>query len=423
MRPIRIENLGKVPAELVGIKSSYKTLHFDEVPVLFSGVNTYGNKIIGSHLEDDDDEKRSWFIHTIVTNQDFYSFLHRKKSYLDLLKDSNSIFLIEKTYSNNLVGGYSISFDHIPDDYRPLPNSYCPITQNKKSFAFSLALKGKLADANLAIAEEVSHIQNAFATLIEETLKGIRGFELKPKALLQPYSPGSFRINLEVQIEKNKKNTLFPIDAPFEEYVQELLKYLTTSFVEDKKAILEHAKFKSEELLELEKVFLSLYEKSHIKPPTNIHDELDANIKQASNNLEKITDDIGQHYDEIEFLNVLPQGEEHISYIDKEYSEKFQNIIEEIQSATRELVVDNDFQTYSIYIYHLNTDSRQGNALIKNFGEDDGMSKPKFKISGDEPLEGTRFTESLHLSKFIQVSAKAKRVGQKYKYLEIRFEP
>lgn len=422
MSPIQIDNLGKVASDIVGIESNYKVLHFDEVSVLFYGANKYGNKIIGSHLEDDDEEKKSWFIHTIVTNQDFYKFLNQQRSYLDLLKDSKSIFLIEKTYKNVLTNGYSITFDNIPEDYRPLPDSYCPTWKKGKSFSFSLALKGKLADANLAIAEEVSQIQNAFVSLIEDALQGIKGFELKPKALLQPYSTGSFRINLEVQLEQNKQHTLFINDAPFEMYVQELLKYLTTSFIDDKQLFIGNVNVKSEELQKLTEVFLSLYETSHSRPPTDIDEEVSSNIKRTFNSLEKLTDDIGEHFDGIEFLNIINTIEEPIGYIDKEYSEQFQGIVEEIQSLNSELVVDDDFKNYLIYIYHLNTDSRQGNALIKNFEEDDKMSKPKIKITGDEPLEGTKYTESLHLNKFIQVSAKAKRVGPRYKHLDIRFE-
>ena len=50
------------------------------------------------------------------------------------------------------------------------------------------------------------------------------------------------------------------------------------------------------------------------------------------------------------------------------------------------------------------------------------MSKPKIKISGDEHIEQTKYTESLHLNKWITVKAKAKRVDNKFKHLDIQYE-
>ena len=47
------------------------------------------------------------------------------------------------------------------------------------------------------------------------------------------------------------------------------------------------------------------------------------------------------------------------------------------------------------------------------------MSKPKIKIAGDDPLEESKFAESLYLNKWINVKAKATKIGDKFKYLEI----
>jgi len=50
------------------------------------------------------------------------------------------------------------------------------------------------------------------------------------------------------------------------------------------------------------------------------------------------------------------------------------------------------------------------------------MSKPKIKINGDDGLDQTKYTESLYLNKWISVKAKAKKVGEKYKYLDIEYD-
>ena len=70
----------------------------------------------------------------------------------------------------------------------------------------------------------------------------------------------------------------------------------------------------------------------------------------------------------------------------------------------------------------MNTDTRTGNAFIRNLENEEEMSKPKIKINGDDGLDHTKYTESLYLNKWIDVKAKAKRIGEKVKYLEIEFE-
>ena len=66
MKPIDTSKLTAASLELTTISSSYKMLHFDDFPILFLGVNKFGNKILGSHLEEDDESKTILTIHSIV---------------------------------------------------------------------------------------------------------------------------------------------------------------------------------------------------------------------------------------------------------------------------------------------------------------------------------------------------------------------
>ena len=59
-------------------------LHFDEFPILYIGTNKYGNKIIGSHLEEDDESKTILTLHTLLTNKEFYQFMTGRISYLEI---------------------------------------------------------------------------------------------------------------------------------------------------------------------------------------------------------------------------------------------------------------------------------------------------------------------------------------------------
>jgi hypothetical protein len=131
---------------------------------------------------------------------------------------------------------------------------------------------------------------------------------------------------------------------------------------------------------------------------------------------------IGEHFENVSISNVTDVSEFPLAFMDVRSSEEFQTIVEEIEVHKVGMDADDESKDYEVYIYHLNTDNRRGNAFIRNADNVEEMSKPKIHINGDEPLEQTKYTESLYLSKWIHVRAKAKRIGGKFKHLEIDFE-
>ncbi|MCA6439102.1 MAG: hypothetical protein ACRCSM_11095 [Sediminibacterium sp.] len=423
MKPIDTTKLTNASLELTTISSSFKVLHFDDFPILFLGVNKFGNKILGSHLEEDDDSKTILTLHTILSNKEYYDFINKKKSYKEILQETSTKFLVEKSFGGKALAAYNLEFEDIPEEYQPLENSYCPNYKKSFSFSYSLGLKGKVADLNRAIADQVSNIQTAFSDFLENRLKSLKNFNLQPAAYLQPYTPGSFKINLELEYKQVKAQDLFSKTLPFDEYVHEYLKYITTSIVADQEQLLKEDDFAlSDEFKNLLVTFEKIYEEGHVKLPDNPVKELKEDLKKSLPKFEEITEQIGKSFDSIEFSNYKGEDEEFISIVDANYSEAFQNTVDEIEATKKVVTVDNDYKDYQIYIYHLNTDTRQGNAFIKNIDDETQMSKPKIKISGDEHIEQTKYTESLHLNKWIKVKAKAKRIDSKFKFLDILYE-
>lgn len=423
MKPIDTTKLTNASLELTTISSSFKVLHFDDFPILFLGVNKFGTKILGSHLEEDDDSKTILTLHTILSNKEYYDFINKKKSYKEILQETSTKFLVEKSFGGKALAAYNLEFEDIPEEYQPLENSYCPNYKKSFSFSYSLGLKGKVADLNRAIADQVSNIQTAFSDFLENRLKSLKNFNLQPAAYLQPYTPGSFKINLELEYKQVKAQDLFSKTLPFDEYVHEYLKYITTSIVADQEQLLKEDDFAlSDEFKNLLVTFEKIYEEGHVKLPDNPVKELKEDLKKSLPKFEEITEQIGKSFDSIEFSNYKGEDEEFISIVDANYSEAFQNTVDEIEATKKVVTVDNDYKDYQIYIYHLNTDTRQGNAFIKNIDDETQMSKPKIKISGDEHIEQTKYTESLHLNKWIKVKAKAKRIDSKFKFLDILYE-
>jgi hypothetical protein len=414
--------------DLIEIVSNYKVLHFDDLPILYIGTNRFGNKIIGSYLEEDDETESILNLHTILSNKEYYNFMNQKVSYLEILQNSKSICIVEKDYSSKIKKAYDFDFNSIPTDYLPTNESLCPASVKSHSLRFSIYLKGKLADLNKAIADDVSKIQNGFSEFLEDRIKALKGFDLAPKALLQPYAEGSFKINFELDIKQKSKGRkggdLFLGLAPISDYISEYVKYIAENFTEDKEIFeTDNVEF-SESLKSLENKLNELYDKASVKKPNDIHKIIKEDILKSTSKIETLTEQVGENFDSLSILNIGKDNETEtpVAFFDIDFSKNFQSSIEQIEISKKGLVEDNTFKDYKIYIYHLNTDNRTGNAFIRNLGNDEEMSKPKIKINGDDGLDQTKFTESLYLNKWIDVKAKAKRIGEKVKSLEIEFE-
>jgi hypothetical protein len=423
MKEFKLNTKQLLKSDLVEIVNNYSVLHFDEFPILYIGTNKYGNKIIGSHLEEDDESQNIFTLHTILTNKEFHQFMNGKCSYLDILKNSNSISIVEKDFNFKTKNAYDIDFDSIPADYLPLEESFCPATVKAHSLSFSISLKGKLADINKAIAEEVSKIQNGFTEFLEDRIKILKGFNLIPKAMLQPYADGSFKINFELDLnQKGNKGNLFLQQAPLDKYIASYIKYISENFSDDKEIFKNDNIVFSEKLKELEAILSDVYEKALINKPENFSSILKEDIIKSVSKFEKITEQVGENFESVSILNVLQNEEISLAFLDKDFTDTFQSNIEDIEIAIKGMTVDETFKDYKIYIYHINTDTRTGNAFIKNIDNEDEMSKPKIKINGDGGLEETKYTESLYLNKWINIKAKAKKVGEKFKHLDIDYE-
>ena len=178
----------------------------------------------------------------------------------------------------------------------------------------------------------------------------------------------------------------------------------------------------SQKLEELEDMLEEVYETALIKKPDDLTSFLKIDILKSASKFEKITEQIGENFESASIFNISENQENSLAFIDREFSENFQKSMDEIEIAVKGTTVDVDFKEYKIYIYHLNTDNRAGNAFIKNIDNPEEMSKPKIKINGEEGLDQTKFTESLYLNKWISVNAKAKKNGEKFKSLEIQFD-
>ncbi|MFZ6008064.1 MAG: hypothetical protein ACOYU2_10490 [Nitrospirota bacterium] len=386
------------------------------MPILFSGTNRYHNLVLGSLVYENDDEGYYRFFHVIADDSTYYDFLHQKISYRQVLKDANSFYVVDKDYENKVRNIYHFEFDEIPQEYVPLEDSFCPEPEYKYSLFFILGLKGKLADMKRAIPSEISLIQTKFSSLLESSIKSLKGMNLVPSIYQEVYTEGSFRLNFNVDLQDQQ---LFPQDeALISRYITKYFGYCLSDVHDEIEFIFKDNMESAVKFKKLTDEFKILYQSSQVKVPADYENIIKDEIKSSIESFDEITDKIGTHFTGIELINKAEGVENRLGYVDTLRKTVLGETVQVIDSLvpTEE---DKEPQDYKIWIYHLNTKSRTGNAYIYNVGSDKEMSHPKIKIEGEDPLEGTKYTESLHLNKWIDVSAKAKRFGEKFKYLSI----
>lgn len=405
------------------IVSNFNVLHFDEIPILYYGYNQFGNKVIGSHLDEDDDEMASYALHVLPSDSLFYSFFNRQISYLNLIKASSNIFVFKQDYSGRALGAFEACISEISEEFLPRETSFCPKTELPSHLSFCLKLKGGLAELARALPHDISLLQEQFAQFLENRIKRLKNFSLLPQTLINAYSPGSFKINLEFEIkEKSSQPGLFINSTRFEKYLNHFVQYMTNDFNIDSQAISQDNPLLSAGYKELRQEIISIYENASVPMSQNIEREIRENIIDSIESMIPIIETVGSNYSGLEIFSVGFSSETPISFFDSNVIKRMQESFEIVESNREIVSIDQEFNDYTIYIYHLNTDTRRGSALIKNPNQPDEMFKPKFRILGDEPLEQTKYTESLYRNKWIPIKAKAKRIGEKLKHLEIEFE-
>lgn len=412
--------------DLFEISSNYHIFHFDDVPILYVGTNSSNHKILGSFIKEDYDKDTFYFFHVMITAKQFNSFIHGKKTYREILSESKTIFILEKDINDKLLSAYCLPFSLIPDDYLPLENTYCPNVENALGHEYSFSLIGLLADFNQALTNQVVSVSKSgekiFKTILDST--GIKG--LGYDVLQVPYTIGSFKINFKIAPKREKgvsQASIFHFENELHDYINAFISYSVNNLPEEAQKLGQKNIDNSLLTETVKKKLVAVYESSGNNFDLINDDKLIEAAISLSQEFETICDNLGKGFNDIEIISAADNGEGNsLAYIDVDFSTKNEvanGVIDILSNPTDE---DPEFEEYEIQVYNLNTDKRKGNANVYNQIDKTLMDTPKITIEGDEELKGSKFTESMHLNKWIKVKAKASRSNDKVKFLKIKFE-
>lgn len=399
-------------AALANIADRYKILLADDVPVLFTGFNIFGNRIIGSFLDDDDEQVQ--FLHCLISEADFLEFKAQRTTLHDLYS-TNPLFL-------RLENGSTITFrnadwSEVPIDARPAADSFCPYYSTEPSFEYGVSLQGIDATEHHAIPEELSELQNRYANLLRNAVKNLVR-AARARVTIPAYAPGSFRINFLIEFQSDQLE-LFPehYRTELQQLFQDYLEYPVNHLPNEIKSAFS-ANTNTQNLDSLIERLQRNKEKDR-KIRTYTRESLLPKIVELARQYQDIADISGKHYSQIHIANKNFDGhEEPIAFLTENSGENLNEAIEFYEKNAEGYEEDLEATNYVIRIYALNVDSRKGKAALKEPGSKRTV-KPNIHILGTIPLRGSKFTESLHNGTEISVQAKGKRIKRRLISLSI----
>ena len=375
-----------------------RVLLFDVVPILFTGKNKYGNYNIGSSVDEHCENDVERYFHIIVSRSDFRDYHAQKISYLDLLKASPTIYLVDKYNETGEQKVSNLTFSEIPKEYVPTSQTYFPESAYEPTYVYITKLSGGIADDNLAYAEDVSKLQNSVVAFFHKglnTLRKILQFEMETK--LRPATESSYAVNYEVKITNYPE--IYVKEKDLFGFLNDFSNFCIEHLPDEVETVLNLANDDSDS--EFEKLFLKVL---GLVPRMDKADEKQARaeVKESLRNdilattkiLAPIAE-VAKKYGKVEFDNSsnLP-----IATIKSDFSETLNIVLEKVDVK----IVDEKVKPFEILVYSFNKHTGKGKAELM---VDKQVSSINFHIPRYKKGEEVKmFLESMYENRYVFVN-------------------
>lgn len=412
-----------IVTDLPLISANYLELLADENPILYTGTNRYGNRILGVIIEESDDFSLHYF-HVIIDDSTYYNFINKEITLRTILSQAGLVFVVSfkagKYLESNLIG-----FDEIPTDYLPLEDSYCPDGFFIPSLNFGVSLKGKMADNHLVEIPEANNIQSTFAEVLRNALLTLDELELNPICLLEPAKAGSFRVNYRIEFKPGQASLFHVDDKLIANYVSSLLNFIIEKLPKEDYT-LKQSNLDSKAFNSVEETLSKIYQSSHIGLPSKeeIEKKLIENINKSAIKFEEVTTQIknSNSFNKIELLNYEETGGElGLGIIDESFYDSIKEKLVIEEPIVEKVVIEEDLspRVYRIRVYHLNTES--GNCWAYFYPDE---SEYHYKIpvrirKNDKEYHNSILSKSLDEKKVVNIQALGERTDGKVSSLTV----
>lgn len=113
-----------VPGEAVRIDAlTYEDLLYYDGPILWTGLNSMGQRVLASAVGSDDGVVRDMSV--ILSEADWQAYTEGRVTYRTLLENANGIYILD--WQDGRTACYLLmSLDLVPEEYRPTHESFYP---------------------------------------------------------------------------------------------------------------------------------------------------------------------------------------------------------------------------------------------------------------------------------------------------------
>jgi len=419
--------------ELKGHKVIIKNLHVIENnrlvlfsdgdnDILYTGSNRYGNRILGSIVFEDDDSGFLRYIHVILTDDEYYEFLNKKKSLLKILEDVESFFLVDFNYNGKEINHSLVTINDMPLNFRPLSNSLCPDFITEPSLTYSASLKGNFADLHKAFPEDVNLVNTTFTEILLNATSFINELEVGRQVFVEALQVGSFRINFKIELNESNQSSLFSAStSKIKLFIQDYFRYVFNTLPDEEVNIFKKSEVTSENFKILEDKLADLYrDKNIVIASEGIEQKIIDLISFSVKSLKDI--DYTKSFNRIEFLNISKAGEDiPVGLLDEKYIQSVEDKLFKPESFEKEDLIEIDDlpREYRIQVYSFNIQTGNGSANL--ILTEEKLDKISLHARGKDNYQNTLFTKSMDEGVIVDVSGIAKKVNGRVKELMIQF--
>jgi len=413
----KLENKILYIGGLYDIISNYTTLINDgENDVLYLGTNKFGSRILGSILYEDDEEFYLRYIHSLISEKEYFDFINSSISLKTIIEKSETVFIVDKNYSLEIINTALIKITDLPNDFIPLENSYCPTFVHNNSLEYTFSLQGELADLHKAKPISVSETTTKVFNLIQTATTFLSELGIESNIYSEVAKAGSFELNFEIELKEDYK-LFINSDSDIKKYLFEFFQYLFRFLPDEPNDVLKKDIIDSERFLAIKNNLKIIYENRNAK----LNDEASEQkvIDLLNYSVDTLKDWNYNGFSNIAIKNRIDdQDSIPIGMIDYNF---YNNVIDkvyniEIEKKDDVIIIDENSEKYTIQVYSINKETGKGGAY---YNTDDKITKISFHLKGRSDYHNTDFTKSLDENKKINIFGIGKWVNGILKHITI----
>ena len=406
------------------IDGEQEDLEFYDLPILFTGFNALESRVLGSFVGIDRAKRAETYFHAIVDEGSYIRFVNRRQNYPETLRNAYYLYLVQWLKGSEAPLVYEITFNEIPERYRPKEEGYCPKIYRRPSLTYPMILHRGNADSHTVSAKSVADLHEQFTAIFKSPHKRMANVRVDVRLQAQAsskqvYEQSSFKFNYLITLDEIQ-HSFFKSQDDYIQYANNYITYCLNNLPEDAPSL-------EDEGLENKAVISELWDQysklKGIAPKykESARKEFVKDVLDVAKKLDEVSETLGEDFKEIILANQSADGDMQLGVIDQGYREELGKALEVIATKRGQVKeVDQAPTKYKIHIFDLNTGTRKGRAFYEH-PDPRKVAKPIIVISGDEPLAGTKYTESMHENKYIEVIGIGTKLDKVVQRIEIDF--